>query len=65
MHTKLCSEYLKETDLLGDLGIDGKILLKQILKKQDVRVWIGFMWLRRVHIDGPCVYGNELSDSIK
>jgi hypothetical protein len=29
---------LKEEDRLGDLGVDGKIL-----KKQDARVWTGFI----------------------
>jgi hypothetical protein len=33
-------------DHLGDLGIEGRIIVKLILKKQDVRVWIGFRWLR-------------------
>jgi hypothetical protein len=31
---------------LGDLGIDGMMTLKRILKKQDVWVWTGFNWLR-------------------
>jgi hypothetical protein len=31
---------------LGDLRIDGRILLKLIFKKRDVRVWTGFVWLR-------------------
>jgi hypothetical protein len=31
----------------GRLGEDGKVMLKQILKKWDVRVWAGFFWLGR------------------
>jgi hypothetical protein len=30
---------------LDDLGIDGKITLQCILKKQDGKVWVGFIWL--------------------
>ena len=29
---------------LGDLGVDG--ILKWILKKQNGKAWIGFIWLR-------------------
>jgi hypothetical protein len=29
-----------------DLGVDGKIILKWILRKQDAGVWTGFIWLR-------------------
>jgi hypothetical protein len=36
---------MKKKDHLEDLGIDGKKILKRILKKQDVRVWPGFIWL--------------------
>jgi hypothetical protein len=44
---------LKESELLEDLGMDGKITLKRIvlLKKLDVR--IGFVWLRRVYSGRP------------
>jgi len=33
MHTWFCCRYLKTTENLGDLGIDGKIILKSILKR--------------------------------
>jgi hypothetical protein len=33
-------------DHLGDIGLDGVILLKWILKKQGRRLWTGFIWLR-------------------
>jgi len=31
---------------LGCLGVDGKIILKRILKRQNGKVWTGFNWLR-------------------
>jgi len=31
---------------LGDLGVDGKIMLLWILNKYRERMWTGFMWLR-------------------
>jgi hypothetical protein len=31
-----------------DLGINGRIILQPEIKKEYVRVWIGFVWLRRV-----------------
>jgi hypothetical protein len=37
---------LKGRDHLADLGVDERITLIWILKKQDVTVWAGFMWLR-------------------
>ena len=36
----------EETDHLEDVGVDGKIILKSILKKSFARAWIGLVWLR-------------------
>jgi len=37
---------VRERDHLGDTGIDGKIILRWILKKWDVGVRTGSNWLR-------------------
>jgi hypothetical protein len=37
---------LKGRDYLGDLGRDGKIILKWILKIWSVRMWAEFIWVR-------------------
>jgi hypothetical protein len=42
MPTPFQSENLKARDHLGDVGIDGMILFKRILKEQDLRVWTGY-----------------------
>jgi hypothetical protein len=34
---------LEERDYLGDIGIDGRIILKCALKELDMRVWTGFV----------------------
>jgi hypothetical protein len=39
MHKKLWLENLKEGNNLRNQGIDGRSILKQILKKWDVRLW--------------------------
>jgi hypothetical protein len=36
----------RERDHLGDQGVDGRIILRLIFWKWDVRVWIGSRWLR-------------------
>jgi hypothetical protein len=38
MHTKIWSEKLKWKDRLGDVGVDERIILIWILKKQSVRM---------------------------
>jgi len=36
----------KAEDHLGDPGVDGRIILRWILRKWDVEVWTGSSWLR-------------------
>jgi len=37
---------VREGDHLGDIGVDGRIVLRWIFRKRDVRVWTGSSWLR-------------------
>jgi hypothetical protein len=46
-HEKCLKHFDKETELLHlleNLGIHGKLILRWILRKQDVRAWTGFVW---------------------
>jgi hypothetical protein len=36
----------REGTILLSLHVDGRIILKRILRKQDVSMWTGFIWLR-------------------
>jgi hypothetical protein len=36
----------KERNHLGDLGVDSRIILKQILKEYETKVWATFIWFR-------------------
>jgi hypothetical protein len=46
VHTGLWWTKLKEREDFEDLGIDGQIILKLILKKSEGRAWNGLIWLR-------------------
>jgi len=45
LYEVLC-ENLKKRDRLEELGIDGRILLKWVLRKWDGMAWTVFLWLR-------------------
>jgi hypothetical protein len=53
MHTFFWFENLERRDYLEDLGVDGKMMLEQILRKQGGRVWTGCIWLRIGNSGGP------------
>jgi hypothetical protein len=44
---------LKGRKYVRDLGTDDKILLKWTLKKQRVRMWVAYIWLRTGSIGKP------------
>jgi hypothetical protein len=56
---------MREKDYLGDLGVDGKIILRWTFRKWDVGIWTGSSWLRIGTGGGTCDCGNEPSGSIK
>jgi hypothetical protein len=46
MHAKFWTEMLREADYLGDLYVDERILLRQVLRKSFERVWTVSGFLR-------------------
>jgi hypothetical protein len=56
---------LREGDPLGNLGIDGRKILRWIFRKWDVGLWTGLSWLRIGTDVGTCECDNEPSDSIQ
>jgi len=50
---------------LEDPGIDGKIILRWIIRKWDVGAWTGLIWLRIGPGGDTCKCGNEPLGSIK
>ena len=58
---------LRERDHWGDQDVDGRIILRWILRKWERVVGTGWGWLRigTVGGGGACEYGHELPASIK
>ena len=46
VHTGFWWGYLRETNNLKDLVVDGEIIFKWIIKMWDERAWNGLIWLR-------------------
>jgi len=51
---------MKRRGFLGDLALDGRILLKRFLNK-----WVGYVERIYLAITAYCEYGTEPSDSKK
>jgi hypothetical protein len=45
MHEQFWSENLMGKIRFGDIGVDGRIILKRIFKNYGVRTWTEFSWL--------------------
>jgi hypothetical protein len=56
---------MKERDDLGCPVVDGRIILRWILRKWHVGLWSGSSWLRIGQVAATCECGDEQSGSIK
>jgi len=71
MRTGILWGILKKRDLLENVGVGDRIILKSILKEQKWRTWTEFIWLRIGRsselggVANTCECGNEISGSIK
>jgi hypothetical protein len=65
MHTTFSLQTRMEEITLGPSVVDGRIILKLILKKHGVRMWIGFVWLKIAFTGGLCEHRNATLRSIK
>ena len=65
MYTWFCGGNLRERDHLGDLGVDGRIILRWVFWKWDVEVWLYQAGWGYGEVAGSCEYSNELLGSLK
>jgi hypothetical protein len=56
---------LNERDHLEDLGVDGMITLKLVVKKWAGEAWTALIWFRLEQFAGCCECGNEPSGFVK
>jgi hypothetical protein len=56
---KFVLENAKVRDRLEGVDVDGRIILKQTLNKEDRRAWGGFFWLRTREYGGRFEWGND------
>ena len=65
MHTVLVGKKLRERDHWGDQDVDGRIILRWILRKWEGVVELDGVVSGRGQVAGACEYGNEIWGSIK
>jgi hypothetical protein len=65
VNTRFESGKLMQRDYLGDLGVDGNIILKWIIEKYDLMVCTELKWLMIGCMEAFCEHGNERLGSIK
>ena len=54
---------LDRKKFVGKIDVDGRIILKPILKKQDGNTWIGFIWFVE-ELPSCCEHGDGLRGSV-
>lgn len=63
-HEKRMQDFNRKPEGRGhirDLVVDGRMVLKWILKEWLVRDWVRFIWLRYGPVEGSYKHGNEPS----
>jgi hypothetical protein len=51
-------EELSGKDHFKDLEVDRNLILKWVLKKEDMMMWIGFSWFDKESSPRSCEHGN-------
>jgi hypothetical protein len=64
-HTRTFVGNPEQKRLLANLSVNGRIILKRVLNKQDVWIWTRFTWLRIGAGGVFCEQGNKFSSSIR
>jgi hypothetical protein len=61
VHTGFWWGHLRDRDHLKDQGVDGRIILKWIIKKWNGEAWTGLLCFGIGQVAGTCEYGSDLS----